>query len=235
MKNILFIFFLMAYQMTTACFCDLNGIGKEYILSDFVGIVKITQATDIDSRSYKIEFEIEMLFKGDSITEATVFSPSKGSGFNTDCDIYVEEGQRWLIFASNNDKQFGFGFCSMSNKIDHFGNSQLAQLNNENSMISETVFSETELDIEPILDSINRKQLSIGFESTTNETGIVFVQLEIAYDGQITGASIIESKSSNDKLHEQALEIAKSLNRCIPGQTNGYLVNSRYTIPIKFN
>lgn len=73
------------------------------------------QITELALGSAVIDFRIEKAFKGD-LSGSVKIATTRG----TSCDIDINKGERWLIYAYENKQTglLGIGFCSGSHRID---------------------------------------------------------------------------------------------------------------------
>ncbi|MBR9916344.1 hypothetical protein GYB29_01325 [bacterium] len=120
MKFYLLIFILLlGYSNANACSCasSWQETNNHYITSDFVGKVTINQVFDSptkESKTFKIEVKAEKVFKGNEVSTLYVYG-NRGHGILTSCDLYVEKGEDWIVYATkNNEGKLTFGWCSNS-------------------------------------------------------------------------------------------------------------------------
>ena len=197
----LIILILSQFNTSFACECEVQSIKKEYIVSDLVIMAHVVKIFEIDTSSFKIKISIKELFKGDSINELTVFSD-----FWTDCAININEGENWLIFAVENDGDYGFGYCSYSKKIDkindHILPEELQIIRIPELITDYYPFDITELDSVPKLNPNNSTFLYLSDYMGDNKT--LLVRLEISYLGEIISKTII--RGDDDYLNKIVLE-----------------------------
>ncbi len=120
MKLYLLIFILLlGYSNANACSCarSWQETNNYYITSDFVGKVTINQvfgSPTKESNTFEIEVNTEKVFKGSDVSTLYVYG-NRGHGIVTSCDVYVNKGQEWIVYATkNNEGKLTFGWCSNS-------------------------------------------------------------------------------------------------------------------------
>ena len=123
MKYYLLIFILLlGYSNANACSCarSWQETNNHYITSDFVGKVTINQVFDSptkESNTFKIEVNTEKTFKGNEISTLHVYG-NRGHDITSSCDVSVDKGEEWIIYATNNSKgKLAFGWCSNSKPL----------------------------------------------------------------------------------------------------------------------
>ncbi len=234
MKKILLLILLSfcIHKQASCCECPRYSMAESYVRSDFVAIGHIIQVNERDSLSYEIEIEIIELFKGDTINKLIVYSSPRNSNFNSPCELYVNQGETWLLMANSNESNYGIGYCSLSCLLSKLPSNELEILRNPEEIILERVFSTGELDSFPVLSDSDYTLIERGFSSHKDENGIVFVKLTIDRNGEIVEKEVSRGISVN--LDNKALEIVDLFGKIKPARFRGYDVSSEYIIPIKF-
>jgi len=236
-KNIIITVLILLFQTNIiyGCECDYASIEKEYITSDFVAIVTVTEIFDIDTSSYKIRIKISELFKGNSIETITVFSSHFNINYKTDCDINIKQGESWLLFAKRDNKYLGVFSCSNSKKIDKINDNNLKKellILREPNIINQKVFFNTsELDSIPIINLKYNREYKI--DDLKKSKIRIFVKLSVSYNGKVINSEIIKS-DGNQILDKKALELSKTIEFVRPGIVNDVFVNTFFIFPITF-
>lgn len=112
--TLLFLFFATLVNSAQACKCGVLPLLDNYQRSAFVGtarIIKVNRAPGNAGQEI-LEIDITKLYKGDPIKKIRAFSRA-GS-----CSFKVSENSNWLIFASLDNGELSFGFCSGSLQLD---------------------------------------------------------------------------------------------------------------------
>lgn len=122
MKLTLKLLFISIIVLTTnqshACKCSGNWSLKQSMdSSDYIALVKVVDVLSAHSPYYhKIKIVESVLYKGESQSEIYVDGGSIAvdSTIRSSCDLGIEKGEEWIIFASKNNGKYFTGFCGNS-------------------------------------------------------------------------------------------------------------------------
>lgn len=111
---LLFLFFAMLVNSAQACKCGILPLLDNYQKSAFVGTARIIKVTGDPANNGQeiLEIDINKLYKGDPIKKI------KASSRAGSCGFMISENSNWLIFATLNNGELSFGFCSGSMQLD---------------------------------------------------------------------------------------------------------------------
>lgn len=123
MKNLfLTLLFSFSIYQCHACECIFNN--EDYNDSEFIALVEVKSVYGIQIPEegipyHSIDFETIELFKGDSELAHLYVDGGNRKKFEqfTSCDIGINEGEEWLVFAKNIEGQLTIKECSLDTKI----------------------------------------------------------------------------------------------------------------------
>ncbi|MDX1830535.1 MAG: hypothetical protein R3342_13425 [Lutibacter sp.] len=148
--SILILFFIIGKIF--ACSCDTPKPILEFQSSKYVFIGKIISKTYAnDSLTYTVTFDILKNYKNCEnlkTLEFTFVSEGKYTGVYSSCDWDVDNGEKWLVYASKWKGKLTFGYyCSNSKPLDSWeiSDSEQKVLDNGNSFKPENYIYEFEL------------------------------------------------------------------------------------------
>jgi hypothetical protein len=245
MQKLTILIFTILINFLTGIACDCDGeysFRSEFYHCDVILSGTIKKVFERKQDSYKIEIEIDNLFKGDSIKEFAVYSTPENfevieNGdtliYVTSCDIYLHVGEDWLIYADQRkDGDFGFGFCSLTKMLNVVDESEIDFLNHskELKMTDDCKFySSQELDNSELI-SVSERSYPMILNYFTVE-GIKTESLELKLKIDKKGFVVFDD-SNNDNLNCAIKEI-KNYEPFLPGTRAGAIVNSEHMIIVK--
>lgn len=109
----------------SACVCDWALFGDEYIMSDYVGLVKIGKKVPSKNKNYdKYEIKKQEHFKGEEIS---YLYKRKIIGIGNSCDFYMKlEGEELLLFITNDRRNKPvIGYCTPRYSVKRDGKEKL--------------------------------------------------------------------------------------------------------------
>jgi len=246
MHRLIILIFILLFNFTNGFTCDCDGeysYNSEFYHSDVILSGKVKKVFDRTIDSYKVEIEINSLFKGDSISEFLVYSIPENfeiveNGdtliYMSDCDIYLRVGEEWLIYADQNIKgRYGLGFCSATKKLSEASKAELDFLNyNKNHVITDNsrFYSSDELDNSE-LTSVSIRGYPPLIVHNLFGKGIRKEEYELNIKIDKNGFVISDSLNSED--YKNAIKELKELEPFIPGTRKGEIVNSVYKMRVK--
>ena len=225
--------------------CDCDGeysYESEYYHCDVVLSGKVKMVFDKTKESYKVKVEINEIFKGDSITEFLVYSIpenfkiiEKGDTliYMSDCDIYLRDGEEWLIYANqNNDGIYGLGICSATKKLSEVNNAELDFLNYHKDLVitdNTRFYSANELD-NPELTSFSLR----GYSLILNDLIIKDLNMEeFEMKIKIDKNGYVVNDSLNNDDYRAVIKKIKEFEPFVSGTSKGEIVNSEYKMIIR--
>jgi hypothetical protein len=225
--------------------CDCYGeysYESEYYHCDVVLSGKVIKVFDRSKESYKVKVQINKIFKGDSISEFLVYSVhenfkiiEKGDTliYMSDCDIYLRNGEEWLIYANqNNDGIYGLGICSATKKLNGVNKAELDFLNYHKDLVitdNTRFYPANELD-NPELTSFSLRGYSLILNNLIIED-LNKKEFEIIIKIDKNGYVVNDSLNNDD--YKAVIKKIKELEPFVPGTSAGEIVNSEYKMIIR--
>ncbi|MFB6344119.1 hypothetical protein ACE1ET_20540 [Saccharicrinis sp. FJH62] len=243
-RLIALIFIILIFSVKGfSCDCDEDySYDPEFYHSDVVLLAKIISVLDKTKDSYKVNVEIQNIFKGDSISEFLVYSTPENFKvienedtliYESDCDIYLRVGEEWLIYADkNNEGKYGLHRCSPTKRLIEVTKSELDFLNYHKNLVitdNSKFYKSNELDNSD-LTSLSMRGYSWNIDHL-NIDGLNKEKFELKV--KIDKKGYIISDSLDDEDYKRAIKEIKEFEPFIPGTKNGEIVNSEYKIMIK--
>ncbi len=245
MQRLIILIFIILTHSLNGFSCDCDGDYKydeEFYHCDVVLSGKIIKVFDKTKDSYKVEIEINNIFKGDGISDFFVSSIPENfeiveNGdtliYMSDCDIYLRVGEEWIIYADQNvDGRYDLGFCSATKKFNEASKAELDFLNYNKSLVitdNSTFYPSYELD-NPELISLSIRGYSMIIDYLTVK-GIKNEEFELNI--KIDKNGYVISNSLNNEDEKIAIKELKESEPFIPGTRKGEVVNSEYRMNVK--
>lgn len=115
------ILFLLLSIPAFSCSCSIPNLTEGFQYFDFVAKVQMLKKKSHRSDSadtYPMTIQVLELFKGNALNEIDIWG-NNGRKFRTSCDMDVEEGSVWVIFASKNEEgNYFVEQCSGSRAVE---------------------------------------------------------------------------------------------------------------------
>ncbi|MDZ7755993.1 hypothetical protein [Rhodohalobacter sp.] len=120
--TILFFFCFSSLALGCSCADIIYTINDKYILSDFVGTIKITSTEEIPNstaeRVYIANIKPLAVFKGEAPLSLRVSGTKSGMNWGASCELSVNAGEEWLVAISkNNLNYFPLNYCSFAGRL----------------------------------------------------------------------------------------------------------------------
>ncbi len=245
MQRLIILTFIILIYSTNGFSCDCDGdytYDSEFYYCDVVLSGKVQSVFDQTKDSYKINIEINTIFKGDSISEFLVYSIPENfevleNGdtliYMSDCDIYLRVGEEWLIYAEKNSQNmYCIDYCSPTKSLNEVSKTEFDFLNYQKSLITT---DNTEYYNSKELDNTDLISLSIrGYSLICNQFFIKDLKrndFELNLKIDKTGHILYDERIN--KGQERIIGEIKKFEPFIPGTKSGEIVNSEYRVMIK--
>lgn len=234
---------LIHFSNVIACDCDGEySFASEFYHCDVILSGTVKKVFDKSKDTYKVEVEINNLFKGDSITQLLVYSIPENfevieNGdtliYLSDCDIYLHKGEEWLIYADKRvDGKYGFGFCTLTKKLSEVEKTEIDFLNYSKELEltdNSEFYSSKELDNPELISLTERSYPMISNFFTVK--GISGDNLELRLKIDKNGFVVLDDLNNDD--YNSAIKEIKKYEPFLPGTRAGEIVNSEYKIIVK--
>ncbi|MBI9056031.1 MAG: hypothetical protein JEY96_19575 [Bacteroidales bacterium] len=234
LTTILFIITLLIKGSCCECIPTIT-IEQGYFIFDFVATGKVIKVYNQTKDNYRIDFEIDKLIKGDSITSLTVYSTPEGyftvdNGdtlmYWTSIDRYLHETERWIIFASKDSLgEYGFGYCAPSRELT---SPHVIESINNIIEIENYFFRSYELDL-PYLLTQDFKVIDTILINNLNYNEESYLTVKVDENGfliQNFNANVTDSK-------KQVLEYLRRFEPFRPAYINGNKIKVEYFLNLK--
>jgi hypothetical protein len=134
MKNYLVFLGLFLPLISLACTCFNQTLNEDYNDADFIAKVKVLKKynNEPNSEFYKVDIEIENLYKGNSVESIYIYG-LKENGQDSACHVVVDENERLVVYGKMNTKGlYSINMCPRILRLDN--SSPLTQKRHEIQM-----------------------------------------------------------------------------------------------------
>ena len=238
MKHLITILiFILCSLNGLCCECEPISISQGYYMFDFLAIGKICKVYNPTKDSYFVDFKIDSLIKGDSVTTFKVystpenyFSIEKGDTvfYFTSCDMYLRENEKWILFASKDSSGiYGLDMCSPTKRFEKLTDSEIKIVEELNS-VEDYIFPSYELDL-PILLAKDR----ILFDTILIKNPMFDEISNLTVRIDEYGKLIKQDINTLTDFQKIGFDYLLDMEPFEPGTINGNKVKSEYYLTIK--